>query len=238
MPGVEEEVGEGRQPPASAGEGLKGFLFPDRLRPPGWEVFGGRWAVLLLLSAAWLAALKIPQIWPDDELLANVLHSSMAAVLLLVGLTVYGWRRLGRELTGTDWKYVAYHVFVVVVVLLVAGYLVALATRGEKTPPGRAAAAGLSKALICTRVLAAGLLRPVGEEFALRFVLFRAVRTRLKFGWAAPASAVIFGLLHLPHPGAMIAGLLAGLLLSWTYERTRCVLAPVIIHVTVNLMWV
>lgn len=212
---------------------FKGFLLPDRLRPPTWGEFGSRWIALFALSAGWLAALKIGALWPEDELARHLFYAASGVLLLALGIGVYGPRRLAGELDGADWMSMAYHVAIVTVLLALGS--IAFADRGD---PLRTAPEEVSQALRGARLLAVGLLRPVAEEFALRLVCFGGLRTKLKFLPAALLSSVIFGLLHWSDPGRMAAGAVAGLLLCWTYERTRSIAAPVLVHVMNNLLGV
>ncbi len=235
MPHVKENQAAEPESAPGFGKRIKGFLLPDGLRPPGWSGFRGRWIALFVLSAGWLAALKIGALWPEDELASHLCYAAAGVLLLALGIGVYGPRRLAGEFWPIDGKLFGYHVVVVTVLVALVG--IAFERLGTARPaPEPPALEDTSRALICARLLAVGLLRPAAEEFALRLVCFGGLRLKLKFLPAAVVSSALFGLLHWPDPARMAAAALAGLLFCWVYERTRSIAAPVLVHVLNNLL--
>jgi membrane protease YdiL (CAAX protease family) len=209
------------------------FLFPDRIRPPRWKGYGARWLLALTACALWAAGLFLIRSRVGGAA-AHLLDAGWAAVLLIVGLCVCGPARVRAHLAATEWGRLVYHVALVVFLLVMIDRL----RDWEAVAPGAAGNASLPpKALMAARILAVGLLRPVAEEFAFRFVLFRALRARLPFSLSTLISSVAFGLMHLwQGPPMAISAVLAGVLLCWSLERTRSVATPVIAHVLFNLL--
>lgn len=77
------------------------------------------------------------------------------------------------------------------------------------------------------------ILAPIIEELMLRGILFSRLRHGVSFTMANVIQATVFGLYHWD----IIQGIYAfgiGLLLGYVYEKTRTLLAPIIVHVFIN----
>lgn len=77
------------------------------------------------------------------------------------------------------------------------------------------------------------ILAPVIEELMLRGIMFNRLRYGLPFAAANLLQAVVFGIYHWD----IIQGMYAfgiGLLLGYVYEKTRTLLAPILVHVIIN----
>jgi membrane protease YdiL (CAAX protease family) len=77
------------------------------------------------------------------------------------------------------------------------------------------------------------ILAPIIEEFMLRGILFNRLRNGVSFTAANLIQATVFGIYHWD----IIQGLYAfgiGLLLGYVYEKSRTLLAPMIVHVFIN----
>jgi len=73
---------------------------------------------------------------------------------------------------------------------------------------------------------------PIFEEFIFRGLIFGGLRRSFSFWPASLASAAIFAILH---PAlAIVPVFVLGLATAWTYERTRSLLAPMIVHAVYN----
>lgn len=77
------------------------------------------------------------------------------------------------------------------------------------------------------------ILAPIIEELMLRGILLNRLRHGVSFTVANLIQATVFGIYHWD----IIQGLYAfgiGLLLGYVYEKTRTLLAPIIVHVLIN----
>lgn len=77
------------------------------------------------------------------------------------------------------------------------------------------------------------ILAPIVEELMLRGILFGRLRYGISFTAANGIQAIVFGLYHWD----VIQGIYAfgiGLLLGFVYERSRSLLAPILVHVFIN----
>ena len=85
------------------------------------------------------------------------------------------------------------------------------------------------------QVVCLGILVPISEELVFRGLLYRRMRERGSFLQAAFYSAVIFGLLHI-NMVQMLYGFVLGLMLAYVYEKYGSVKAPILAHITMNLL--
>ena len=77
------------------------------------------------------------------------------------------------------------------------------------------------------------ILAPMVEELMLRGILFNRLRYGVSFTAANVIQAAVFGIYHWD----IIQGIYAfviGLILGYVYERTRTLLAPIVIHILIN----
>ncbi len=214
------------------------FILPDRIRPPAWEGYGSRWSLALVGCAVWAAGLFLIRS-RGGGITAHLMDAGWAAVLLTFGICVSGPARVRKHLAATEWGRLVYHVLLVVLLLVLIDWLRewAAASPGAAGGPVSTDAGPPDKGLVAARILTVGLLRPLAEEFAFRFVLFRALRARLGFACSVLLSAAAFGLMHTAQGLPMaVSAALAGLLFCWSLERTRSVATPVIAHVVFNLL--
>jgi membrane protease YdiL (CAAX protease family) len=237
-------------PAAPAGDGV-----PERVRPTwsAWEalpVFGIALVVAALLSIPFASAHPST----TQQLAAGIV------VEISLGATVLIWlylrhrasiralgvpRRPAREIVAGFLGGLA------LVAVLVYGFgwiltrLLEAISSGKHVSAPRQLPTGLEDGatwLAGFLVLAAA---PVCEELFFRGLLFKGLRTRLRFAFAGSISAILFGLAHLdeaipgPWQGAvLLVGVLTlvGFALAFIYERRRTIVAPVAAHLAFNLV--
>lgn len=93
----------------------------------------------------------------------------------------------------------------------------------------------LYKPSFAIQIICLGILMPVCEELTYRGLTYRRLRKQTKFLHAAIYSSVIFGITH----GNLVQMLYAfamGMLLSYVYEKYGSVTAPILGHVTANII--
>ena len=83
--------------------------------------------------------------------------------------------------------------------------------------------------------IVAVVFAPICEEIAFRGFLFGGLRRAMRFRWAAIASGVLFGLVHVD-PIRLVGLSITGVMLAGLYERRRTLVAPIAAHFTVNLI--
>lgn len=85
------------------------------------------------------------------------------------------------------------------------------------------------------QVLYSGILIPIVEELLFRGLVFRVLRKWIAFPWAMVISAVLFGVYHGNLVQFVYAGI-CGLLLAYLYEKYDSIFAPILSHMTMNLV--
>jgi ABC-2 type transport system permease protein len=73
---------------------------------------------------------------------------------------------------------------------------------------------------------------PLCEEFIFRGLIYGGLRRSMKAPLAMLMSAAIFAVVH--PPLSMLPVLVLGLCTAWTYERSKTLLAPMLVHATYN----
>jgi len=107
--------------------------------------------------------------------------------------------------------------------------LMMLAARTEIGAQGMASIDPGAAALVAHVVL----LAPVAEEFAFRGLIYRIFRQNMLPWSATLLCALIFGLMHVQLSKAVWAFFL-GLITAVSYEQTRSLLTPILIHALFN----
>jgi membrane protease YdiL (CAAX protease family) len=207
---------------------------------------------LVAVLAAWnnVVVTRLPG-YPESYVVANV--AATAVVLVAARATGLTWEELGlaprRLRAGVRWGGAC-------VVLVAAGYAVALAIPALRPLLTDARVGGLDGADIAFRVL---VRIPFGtvvwEEVAFRGVLLAALLRVLSPPAATAASSALFGIWHIRPTlsalaendvvdGAVLAGgavLLAclataatGVLFTWLRLRSGSLLAPALLHLATN----
>jgi ABC-2 type transport system permease protein len=225
---------------------IRAVLPPERYRGP--SVF-----ILLALALVVGVAITVP-FAADAEAIrlgegevsllgsAILLLSAQAGLLLIGYLFVYRPRALaalpsfpgpgaGRvALVAVGTGAVAWVAFNVVANVVVA-ILEAIGQAPEPPPVDRAIAM-LDPFLV---VLATVLVAPVAEELFFRGVVFNAWLREAGRRWAYLGSAALFAAIHVSI-ATVVPIFLLGLTLAWIYERTRTLLAPIVVHATFNAL--
>ena len=96
---------------------------------------------------------------------------------------------------------------------------------------------GLQEATLTTMlaILGYGIMAPIAEEVVYRGLILQYGEKKFGFWPALMVSAILFAVAHV-QPARMIAALIFGILLGLLQNRYRTIWAPIIVHVTVNLL--
>lgn len=87
---------------------------------------------------------------------------------------------------------------------------------------------------VAVQLLAAGFAAPIVEELIFRGLIYKRLKEIVNLRWAVALSAVFFGIFHgnwVQAPYAVIVGLVA----VFVYEKYKCIIAPILLHMTVNI---
>jgi uncharacterized protein len=78
------------------------------------------------------------------------------------------------------------------------------------------------------------IISPIYEEILYRGFLYRWIRTKYGVATGMLISSLIFMLIHIPTYNTLPGNFLTGLVLAWTYEKTKSVVPAIIIHAMFN----
>jgi membrane protease YdiL (CAAX protease family) len=168
---------------------------------------------------------------------AVILVAAQAGLLIVGYLLVYRTRALaslaGRDplaaiLTGLGYGVLAWFGSSVVLVLVTA--LLTAVGQPPPTGPAEQAIAMLDPWLV---VVAIVVFAPIAEELFFRGIVFNAWLRESGRRWAYIGSAALFAVIHLSL-ASLLPIFLLGLALAWVYQRTGNLLAPIVMHATVN----
>lgn len=85
------------------------------------------------------------------------------------------------------------------------------------------------------QIICLGFLIPIAEELVFRGLIFKRMRTLGGFMQAAVFSSLVFGVFH-GNMVQMLYGVFMGMLFAYVYEKYGSVKAPILAHITVNVI--
>ena len=128
------------------------------------------------------------------------------------------------------------------VILLVATLVEAFIDRPLVTPEQLETDVGTGTIVLA--VIVAVLVAPVAEELFFRGFLYRSLRVRHGYWFAAIVSSILFGLVHwqpeglLPSLPLMVGVTTAAMAWAYLYDRSGSMLVPIASHMAFNLVGV
>ena len=84
-------------------------------------------------------------------------------------------------------------------------------------------------------IISTSLIGPIYEEILFRYLLYNRLKTKYPIKKAILITTIIFSLIHLS-PIKIIYAFLLGLVLNICYEKYNNILAPILIHISANLI--
>ncbi|MCF2683353.1 CPBP family intramembrane glutamic endopeptidase [Faecalicatena contorta] len=93
----------------------------------------------------------------------------------------------------------------------------------------------LYSAPLILQIVCLAVLVPICEEYVFRGLFFQRMRARTSYRYAAIYSSLVFGMLHM-NLIQMIYGFILGLMLTYVYEKYGSLKAPIIAHMSMNLL--
>lgn len=222
---------------------VRAYLPPERYRGP---------SIFLLLAFVLIVSSVIVVPVAADALVIGlgegdltlvgaivVLLSTPVALLVVTGVFVVWPRALagvrvpgpdtpGAIVAGVSWGIGAWLLASIVSVIVV--YL--LEAAGIEAVPQTAARA-LDVIDPWLAVVAIVVAAPIAEEIFFRGVVFNAWLREGGRRIAYVGSALLFAVIHLSLT-VLVPIILLGLILAWVYDRTRNIVAPIVLHATFN----
>lgn len=198
---------------------------------------------------AFTAALNSEQSMIDlyNQLLEQYLKSStliqgMTAFVIIPVMWIFFHRdRVKERMMGTVpnrkaplWKYAAV-VLMSLTLCLGLNNLINIGNLAASDEAYTQTIQALYSAAFPVQIVCLGILVPISEELVFRGLLFQRLRERGTFLQAALYSAVVFGLMHM-NMVQMLYGFILGMMLAYVYEKYGSVKAPILAHMTMNLL--
>ena len=182
---------------------------------------------LVIYMAIGMAVLGI---YPNGGLMANLIEK--VSCIIIMGILFY---KDSKQIRWEGKKLSLYSVIIMIIIGICAciGVNMLFELTGLKTireEDAKNVAKALYSDKLWLQILVVGIAAPVAEELLFRGILYRRMRTWLSVGPSALAALLIFAAVH----GNLLQALYA--LLVWTYERFAKLTAPIILHVSANLI--
>jgi hypothetical protein len=202
-------------------------------------VGAGAGLALALLLTGWLARSGVDG--PFNPTVATLAVQGMtmaAAVLAGILLRRMSWAEAGLRAAAWWWFLVALAAALALLpIRLVIGYALQMLI-----DPTMQNLADLNTAIFpdtsflgfLLLLLFGGLMVPLAEELFFRGVIYGWLRRHLSLWPAMGISALLFGAAHLYLPTAA-AAFVIGVALAYTYEKSRSLWVPIVIHVANNM---
>jgi uncharacterized protein len=168
--------------------------------------------------------------------------SSLIQTLIILSAVEFGWRR--RK--GLDWRNLGFRPVSIKLLVLVgaAGFILAGAIEflerlfGIKPGdliPALIAPQGFNWLHLVVILLMVGIAAPLAEEVLFRGVLYGWFRKHLGAPLAIISNGAIFGLIHFGYPPElMVMVAIMGMLFAWSFERSRSLWVPIVLHAAQN----
>lgn len=221
-----------------ARDALPYLLDPHAAPPARVSAADGLIAATGFFIAQALIALLLMTGQPQPSLPAQTMAFGIAGLLVYALMRLIYWRSKTTGVPvivrGTSWwpslKVAALPAALACAVAL--AYLHALKLWQVPLP----ATPGLADALPHARLWMAALAvvsAPLCEEFIFRGLIYGGLRRSLPAWQAIAASAAIFAVVH--PPLSMLPVFVLGCCAAWTYERSKTLLAPMLVHAAYNM---
>ena len=88
---------------------------------------------------------------------------------------------------------------------------------------------------LAIQIVCLAVLVPICEEYVFRGLFFRRMERESSFVYAMVYSSVVFGILHV-NLVQMLYGFALGMMLAYVYEKYGSVKAPILAHITANIL--
>ena len=180
---------------------------------------------LVIYMAIGMAVLGL---YPNGGLMANLIEK--VSCIIIMGILFY---KDSKQIRWEGKKLSLYSVIIMIIGVNMLFELTGLKTIREEDAKNVAKALYSDK--LWLQILVVGIAAPVAEELLFRGILYRRMRTWLSVGPSALAALLIFAAVHGNLLQALYAFIL-GALLVWIYERFAKLTAPIILHVSANLI--
>jgi membrane protease YdiL (CAAX protease family) len=228
-------------------------LRPNRLEPLSVVALVGFYffVVGLMSMVAHTGSSATDEPSPEDKLRLAMMQPVVALMSGVACLVLGRWSfRAGLRGMGFGrravWRDLGFALFAYIAAapllrgLYYVSVLVIEAARPEFTPPDHQTLDLLRQpettvAIKAWLIVGAAVIAPFSEEVFFRGILQTVIRGILGSRWAAiGCTGLIFGLIHMSQPQAVLPLAMFGCVLGYAYERTGSLLCPILLHALFN----
>jgi membrane protease YdiL (CAAX protease family) len=232
---------------------------PARRQGPGWVetilILVAYFALQFVLGGAFgLASQTLAKFFPNsvpgpgDRLVTVVILTLVGAAVVTLALVKRRWAPLLRDggpagfgFTAPTGAQILFGAVMGVVAPLVGGLLTQLLAGDHTVSQSVSELADSAHVIMRIALLpVAVLVGPFVEEVLFRGALLALLRTRFGDGWAIAASAVVFGIVHLPDLGGLWYAVpnlaLVGALCAWLRVRSGSIWPAFVCHAANNAL--
>lgn len=150
-----------------------------------------------------------------------------------------GWHEVGiSSFPRKYWIFIVVWTIAIILVSIVILYTMSLFGGSYENSKTESIQSQISTFNIIIAILSAGVVSPIYEEIFYRGFVYRWFRTRMGMGWALFLSSGLFMIAHIPTYNTLALNFVTGLILAWTYEKTKSVFPAIIIHALTNTTFV
>ena len=178
---------------------------------------------LVIYMAIGMAVLGL---YPNGGLMANLIEK--VSCIIIMGILFY---KDSKQIRWEGKKLSLYSA----IIMIIIGICACFGVKTIREEDAKNVAKALYSDKLWLQILVVGIAAPVAEELLFRGILYRRMRTWLSVGPSALAALLIFAAVHGNLLQALYAFIL-GALLVWIYERFAKLTAPIILHVSANLI--
>ena len=211
-------------------------------------------AVVILLYAIFVHPETFQAVSSQEELMQKTVEltdgvlkyaTQISALAALCTIPILAWmfrkdRKLEKENGVTPQKKAAFGKYILIVgisipVALGGNNLLLLSNLSEVSEGYKQASEMLYTPSLPVQIICLGIVIPIMEELIFRGLLFKRLREVMPMVPAVIYSALFFGLYH-GNLVQIIYGTICGLLLAYVYEKFGSLKAPVLMHMTMNIL--
>lgn len=200
----------------------------------------------VLVGAIVLALFLLPAMLTGDEVTLTTAYAvavlALQGVVMLLCIYLFGMlrQRLGWQQFGfipVSWQWIGRALGLTLLIRVGVTLLaLALAPLGIVSQQASAfAPAGFSWPGAIGMLLFGGIVVPLAEETFFRGMLYRWLRSRWSMRVAALVSSLLFAVIHL-ELATVIPAFFIGLVCAVSFERSRSLWTPILIHCANNLI--
>lgn len=197
------------------------------MRDTAWNSWDILFALVLMIGVYYGAGLLFVGFEVINMFLVPYFHGM---IVVLTGISWLNWRYPLSFKIQSDKHLLVKNVLPYVLFVLAIELLLTLTKTSNASVVGFLELDDREKIMT---IIFSGFYIPFMEEWLYRGLIYRILRHKYNFGYAALLSALIFWTMHFDFSN--ISPLVAGVLFAWIYEKTKEIWACILTHMAWNI---